>query len=483
MAAKPTTVTRRETLQLAAGAMGAILGFPRINLGRFRLFPWSQDEYSARAVALVNRSVVIDMLSPLLLNFPLFNQWMLDPDRFTKEDWERYRESGINVFHIAVGIGGYDSAHRFLASWNGFLANHDELLMRIDSAEDLTRVKTSGKVGVLLGVQNSAHFRSTADVDYFHGLGQRVSQLTYNSQNLIGNGSTERVDGGISDFGVGIVERMNEVGMAVDVSHSGDQTTLDACEISKMPTLFTHSNCRVLAGGHPRTKTDEAIRKMAGTGGVMGITGVRMFVRAEEPTTIEHALDHFDHVAKLVGAEHLGVGSDIDLDGYDDMPPALNAQLRAGYKGSYAFRDKIDIEGIDHPKRMYDLTEGLIRRGYSDADIEGVLGGNFKRVLSEIWSVEPTSVSLSVAQLQAFVGEYGAEGEALQASIEMTSDGLTVTVPGQGAYDLVPISPKRFRIGGAPPGYFVEFVIEDGQVGRVNIEMPGNTIALTKRGA
>jgi len=97
-------------------------------------------------------------------------------------------------------------------------------------------------------------------------------------------------------------------------------------------------------------------------------------------------LDHFDHVAKLIGPEHLGVGSDVDLYGYDAMPAESNKQLRAGYKGSYAFREKIDVEGLNHPKRMFDLTEGLIRRKYSDAAIQGILGGNFKRVLSSIWS-------------------------------------------------------------------------------------------------
>ena len=119
----------------------------------------------------------------------------------------------------------------------------------------------------------------------------------------------------------------------------------------------------------------------------MGITGVRMFVKADEPTSIEHALDHFDHVRKLVGVEHLGVGSDVDLDGYDDMPPEENKRLRGAYKGSYAFRDKIDIEGLDHPKRMFDLTEGLVRRNYTDEQIDLILGGNFKRVLAQIWSV------------------------------------------------------------------------------------------------
>jgi membrane dipeptidase len=240
-------------------------------------------------------------------------------------------------------------------------------------------------VGILIGVQDSSHFRSPDDVDHFHRLGQRVSQLTYNARNMIGNGSTERVDGGISDFGVAIVERMNRVGMAVDVSHSGDRTTLDACELSGRPVLFTHSNARALNPGHPRCKTDDAIVRMAATGGVMGITGVRNFVTAQEPTTIEHYLDHFDHVRDLVGVEHLGIGSDIDLHGYDDMPAAEYEALKAGYKGSYAFREKFDIDEIAHPRRVFDVAQGLIRRGYSDEHIEGILGGNFQRVLGEIW--------------------------------------------------------------------------------------------------
>lgn len=388
-------VSRRAFVQAAAGVCAAViatpaLAAPMLNRGRFRRVAGSAREYSARAIGLVERSVVIDMLGVFTLDFPQQARWEKDPESFTAAQFQRFKDSGINVFHPAVGLGGvnaYETAMQWFAGWNAFIAGNDERLMRIDSAGDFGRVKGSGKVGVLLGLQNAQHFRRPDDVDLFHGLGQRVAQLTYNSRNMIGNGATERRDEGLSDFGVAIVERMNKVGMAVDVSHCGDRTTLDAFEVSKRPVLITHSNARVLANGHPRDKSDEAIRAVEKSGGVMGITGVRMFVRDREPTTIEHALDHFDHVAKLIGPEHLGVGSDIDLDGYDDMPAELNKQLRAGYKGSYGFREKIDIEGIDHPKRMYDLTEGLIRRKYTDAQIEGILGGNFRRVLSEIWKV------------------------------------------------------------------------------------------------
>lgn len=387
MKQKSSYLTRREMLKRTAIAGAGVIAAPMINRRRFSLFAGA-PEYSARAIDLVSQSTVIDMLCILTLDFAKQDKWMIDPESFTAADIQPFKESGINVIHPAIGMGGpnaYENTLKFFASWNAFIANNDAHFIRIDSASDLDRVKKSGKLGILLGLQNSDQFRRPDDVDFFRALGQRVSQLTYNSRNLIGNGSTERRDEGISDFGVAIVERMNKVGMAVDVSHCGDRTTLDAFEISKKPVLITHSNCRALVGNHPRCKTDEAIKKVGAAGSVMGITGVRMFVKTDEPTTIEHLLDHYDHVRKLIGPQHLGVGSDIDLYGYDKMPPELNKQLRASYKGSYGFRDKIDIEGVDHPKRMFDLTEGLIRRKYTDADIRGILGGNFARVLKEIW--------------------------------------------------------------------------------------------------
>ena len=362
------------------------------SLGRYRLFSGAEKTYSSRAIDLVQRTTVIDMLAPLWISPSKTIKMLSNPDNFTSEDFRPYKESGISVFHCSIGIGGPDAyvdCLKYIASHNSLIARHDDWFMRIDTPARLDAVKSSGKVGILIGLQDSDHFRKPDDVDFFYGQGQRVSQLTYNSRNLLGNGSTERRDEGLSDFGVAIVERMNKVGMAVDVSHSGDRTTLDAFDVSKKPVLITHSNCRSLNPNHPRCKTDEAIKAMAAKGGVMGITEVRMFVSPKEPTTVDSMLDHFDYVAKLVGVEHLGVGSDIDLIGYDGMPPEELKNLKAGYKGSYAFRDKIDIEGLDHPQRMYDLTEGLIRRKYSDADIAGILGGNFMRVLKEAWTPLP----------------------------------------------------------------------------------------------
>ena len=375
--------TRRALIQGAAGTAAAI-AFPMLNFASFRATADGARAYSTRAIDLVGRSLVIDMLGVLKIDFR--PEAYADP--LGPAEIAAFRASGITGFHNAIGTGGPDVREEtltFLAGWMGFAARNSDLFTVVDQATDLDRAKSAGKVAVIMGIQNAEHFREPEDVKTFYQLGQRCSQLTYNSQNLLGTGATDRVDGGVSDFGASIIAAMNETGMLLDVSHCGDRTTLDAIEISSKPIAITHSNCRAL-NDHPRLKTDEAIRKLAAKGGVMGITGVRNFVSKTEPTTVEHIVDHIDHVVKLAGIDHVGIGSDSDLNGYDDMPADQRKMLMDSYKSSYAFRDKLDTDGFDHPKKTFDLTEALIRRGYSDANIEAVLGGNFRRLLGSTWA-------------------------------------------------------------------------------------------------
>ena len=243
----------------AKGAAGvALLNFgPFLNRGGYRLFAGSDQTYSAHAIELVQRTTVIDMLAPLWISPSRMQKMLGNPENFTAADYAPYKQSGINVFHIAIGTGGPDAyleTLQFLSGYNTLLARHDNWFERIETPARLDGIKASGKVGILLGVQNSEHFRKVDDVDYFYGLGQRVSQLTYNARNLLGNGSTERRDEGLSDFGIAIVERMNKLGMAVDVSHCGDRTSIEAFDVSKKPVLITHSNCRALNPNHPAAK-------------------------------------------------------------------------------------------------------------------------------------------------------------------------------------------------------------------------------------
>ena len=370
---------------------------PLLNFGRLRLFAESPATYSARCLDLVQRSLVIDMLNQFKLGaFPDVlddrqqptARWWSHPETFTHTDLARYKQSGISVFHIGWGAGREDpfnGAVKVLQVWSEFIAHFSADFVEVQKAEDFAALKRQGKLGILLGFQGSDHFRSTDDVAFFRSLGQRVSQLTYNQCNRIGCGY-EAPDTGLTAYGADIVARMNQAGMAIDLSHCGPRTTLEAIAASVRPVLFTHANCKAIAA-HARNKSDEAIRRLAATGGVMGITAVRMLARTFEPVTIDNVLDHFDHVARLVGVEHVGIGSDMDLDGYDALPAALRSRMLTGYKNSAAFHGRGDIDGLNHPRRVFDLTEGFVRRGYSDTDIAGILGGNFARALAQIWRV------------------------------------------------------------------------------------------------
>lgn len=355
---------------MAAGVYA--LGAPFINRGCFRLLAKSEEEYSTATLDLVKNSTVIDMLGLVTLNFKKLAAWEANPQTFRDADFERLKTSGITVFHPAVGYTDGDihaASLRDIVGWNSFIAAHEDKFLRIEAPGDLERAKAAGKIGIVIGQQNSAHFRTLEDVDQFYALGQRVSQLTYDD-NKLGGGSTDPRNVGLSEYGAQIIERMNKLGMAVDVSHCADRTTLDAAQVSKKPVLVTHSNCRALVPGSARCKTDEAIRRIAASGGVLGVTMIRYFVKPASPVTIENVLDHIDHVVKVAGVEHVGLGTDVDLDGRDHGAVAR----------------KQDLDGVQYVKKVYDLTEGLVRRKYSKENIELILGGNFKRALSEIWS-------------------------------------------------------------------------------------------------
>jgi membrane dipeptidase len=389
---------RRRFLRGVAIAGTGAFAAPMLNLGRCRLFaaaaalpgapaamgapagsaapglPLAARPVQIRAVDLVRRTAVIDMLGLLTLDWALLARWKRDPRTFGEVDFRRLRASGITVFHPAVDPNQPDApaaVRRWLAGWDRLLAAHPRYFTRVSSAADLDAAKASGKIGLLLGFQNSEHFRSVADVERFYRLGQRVSQLTYDKRNALGSGCREVKDRGLTAFGADVVAAMDRAGMAVDVSHCGERTTLDAFAASWRPVLVTHANCQALVPGHPRCKSDGVLKAMARQGGVIGITAVRAYVRQPE-ATVEDLLDHFEHVARVAGVEHVGLGSDVDVDARDRQ----TGRVRPAYA----------IHGLDHTRRTFELVEGLLRRGWREEHVELMLAGNFRRALAAIWA-------------------------------------------------------------------------------------------------
>jgi len=367
-------VDRRRFLRNTAACVAASAAAPMLGFGRALLADGSA--VSARAADLVFASPVVDMLGLLTMDWPKLYGWFRKPAEFTEPDFRRLEGSGVSIFHPAVEAGGKDpaaTARRWINGWNALVAANPCYLARATRVADLEQAGRLGKLAVVVGFQNSAHFEGAEDVARFHAMGQRVSQLTYNDANRLGSGNHARPDRGLTAFGGRVVAEMNRVGMAIDVSHCGERTAADAIEQSKQPVLITHANCKRLAPTTHRNRSDGLIRRMAKKGGVMGITVVRAFVGGRSPG-VDDVLDHFDHVARLVGVEHVGLGSDVSHDAVD--PETGRA------KPPYAIR------GLNLETRVFQLTEGLLARGYSESDVELMLGGNFLRVLGEIWGEE-----------------------------------------------------------------------------------------------
>jgi membrane dipeptidase len=295
------------------------------------------------------------------------------------------------VLALGSGPDSYEDAVQFHARWNGFIASHSNWFTRIDEPRDLAAIKASGKVGILITTQTSDHFRTKADVKTFYELGQRVSQLTYNMQSRIGAGFLENRDGGLSAFGHDIVQAMEQVGMVVDLSHCGDRTTLDALDVATRPPVFTHASSRELFPTCLRCKSDDALLRLKAKGGVVGIPMIRFMIRPERPVTVEHVVDHVEHLYRLIGPDHVGIGTDLDMAGLANpmsRSGALDLSRQPNFDRYNAYFDEngsAAVDGLGHPKRIFDLTEAMVRRGHPDEHIRLLLGGSFARVLSSTW--------------------------------------------------------------------------------------------------
>lgn len=357
----------------------ATLVSPELLLGRVRAASGEGRtvEVSTRAVDLVLDAYVIDMLGLLTLDWAKLFRWQRDPAAFSASDFGLLESTGIKVFHPAVETGranAREAALRWLASWDALLRSAGCFFARIDTADALADAPGGGRLGVVLGFQDADHFDAVADVETFFELGQRVSQLTYNGRNRLGSGCYVAPDRGLTPFGAEVVQAMNRVGMAIDVSHCGERTSLEAIEVSAVPVLITHANCRALVPSQPRCKSDVLLRAMARRGGVVGITIVRAFVARTNPSLAD-LLDHFDHAASVAGVEHVGLGSDVDASALDPATGRPDPIYR--------------VRGLEPEARVFQIADGLLRRGWIADDVRLVLGGNFRRALRAIWPRAP----------------------------------------------------------------------------------------------
>jgi membrane dipeptidase len=267
-------------------AMNAAVAAPFVLRHSYRLFAQPAPEYPERVVRLMRESLVIDMLNQFLYRIDqkdLKEKWLTQPGAFTAADFERFKATGVSVINFGEGADSFADAELLFAKWNSFIAQYPQWLARINDAADLSKVKDQGKLGILFGLQSSDQFQNLDDVNRCFGYGLRVSQLSYNFRTRVADGAFEPFDGGVSEYGGKVIDRMNSIGMAVDLGHASDKTKLDAIEISRKPVILSHGNCRALNPNAARSTTDDAIRKLARKGGVMGITDIAFMVKGPLP--------------------------------------------------------------------------------------------------------------------------------------------------------------------------------------------------------
>jgi len=341
----------------------------------------SNDDHAGIA-ALYKNAIVIDALcSPLL-----------DLDAPPAADvLAALRQSGITAINFTISDQTFESTVGNIATVEALVEQHPETFLLVRRHSDIARAKRESKIGIMPGFQYPAFLEEKPErIEMFRQFGVRIMQLTYNNRSLFGDGCLEPGNAGLSKAGVAAVKKMNELGIAVDLSHSGYRTTAEGIAESAKPVLITHAGCAAVYA-HPRNKPDEILKALADRGGYFGVYLMPYVVASPTVPTREHVLNHIVHAINVCGADHVGIGSDGSI-----QKTVLTSEQKASFDQDIARRKKLgigapgedrypyvpDLNGPDH---MEIIATELAKRGQPAAVIERVMGANFQRVIGEIW--------------------------------------------------------------------------------------------------
>jgi membrane dipeptidase len=300
--------------------------------------------------------------------------------------YRHLREGGITAINASVAV--WEGAKQTMQNIGRFyrdFANYSQYIRPVTSVADIRAAKREGKTGIIFGFQNSSPIEEDLDlVEVFYRLGVRVIQITYNDLNFVGAGCYERKDVGLSQFGVDLVQEMNRLGMVVDLSHVGYQTTMEAIEVSAQPVWFSHANPMALKQ-HCRNKTDNQVKFLVSKGGVVGVNIFPPFLKKGYDSTLEDVIDVFDYWVQVAGIDHVSVGLDFTENQTDEWFRWLMSGKR---KDSMVTPLELPLKlprGISRADEMPNLTQALVTRGYSEGDIRKILGENVLRLFEQVW--------------------------------------------------------------------------------------------------
>jgi membrane dipeptidase len=266
---------------------------------------------------------------------------------------------------------------------------HQDMVVRAETTHDVLRAKADGQIAFIPSLEAATPIENELDrLDILYGLGIRSAGIAYSEANTLGSGLREQRDGGLTQFGRAAVQRMNKLGIAIDISHSGDQTSLDTIEVSSKPIFITHAGARGLWNTR-RMKPDEVLQKCAEKGGVIGIEAApHTTLTKDHPLhSIESFMQHFEYCVQLMGIDHVAFGPDTLFGDHVGVHHAFARHLSIGSAhGNVDFQEVEFVDGIENPAEAFpNIVRWLVKHSYSDDDVHKVVGGNVMRVLQEVW--------------------------------------------------------------------------------------------------
>jgi len=303
--------------------------------------------------------------------------------------FEQLKQGGVTMVHVTIVY--HEQIRETLlriSEWNRHFEMHGDLIMPVKSAADIRLAKTLGKVGIMFGAQNcSAIEDDIGMVEVMRELNLMIMQLTYNNQSLLACGCYEAVDSGVTRFGRQVIKEMNRVGMIVDMSHSGERSTLDAIEISERPIVISHANPSSFYAAK-RNKSDTVLKALGESGGLLGFSLYPFHLKNGPDCSLNDFCDMVANTADLMGIDNIGIGTDL----CQDQPVSILEWMRNGRWSKSMDYGEGSASDADWPKPLAwfkdsrdfpNITQGLEKRGFRDDEIAKIMGLNWLNLLEQ----------------------------------------------------------------------------------------------------